>query len=60
MRSPYLTGLLSAQTQLYTGGLTALWTYDYFLTLGDEVEATSSGGTEMSLKIPRRSGTRGK
>ena len=44
----------------YTGGLAVLWVYDYLLTLGDEVEATSSGITEMSLKISHRSGTREK
>jgi len=61
MQSLHPIGSLNIQIQLYTAGLVALWVYDYFLTLDDEVaEVSSNNYTERSLITSPRSGTHGK
>jgi len=50
IQSLYFIGSLNVQTQLYAAGLVALWVYEYFLTLDDEVaEVSSNNDTERSL-----------
>jgi len=50
-----------SKIQLYTTSVTALWVYDYLLTLGDEVIVLYGGiGAERNLTTPYRSFTHGK